>query len=118
MSDQLPSISAFATLLGVALAVYLVLVVLAQLLRRTRNLRFSPLYHAFAVSAGLWVGLQTGTWTTSAQSALLTHVTAATLLLATAPVITLLNRALWVRTDKNGVVTPTPRVLELSLIHI
>ncbi len=112
MSDQLPSISAFATLLGVALAVYLVLVVLAQLLRRTRNLRFSPLYHAFAVSAGLWVGLQTGTWTTSAQSALLTHVTAATLLLATAPVITLLNRALWVRTDKNGVVTPTPRVLE------
>lgn len=112
MSDEIPTIRAFATIAGVTAATYLVLVVLAQILRRVRGLRFTPLYHAFALSAGVLLGLHLAAWTTPLHDDLLRHVTAATLLLAAAPIVTLLNRALWGSTASQEGPTRAPRVLE------
>lgn len=110
MTDEFPALRALATIIGITAATYVVLVVLAQSLRRFRNLRFSPLYHAFALSAGLLVGLHAMTAWSSSHEELLKHVTAVTVILAAVPIVTLLNRALWLRDNESK--GPAPRVLE------
>lgn len=110
MPDEIPTIRAFATILGTIAVTYVVLVMLAQLLRRTRSLRFSSLYHVFALAVGFFIGLNASNWAGSVRDELLKHVTAATVILATVPIVTLLNRALWVRGE--GGKGAAPRVLE------
>lgn len=106
------------SLLIVALAgcTYLVLIALAQLLRRWRDVKFGPTYHAFAMAAGLLAGVHyvgrdgvdaVAPW----RVASLQHLTAATIVLALFPVVALLNRSLWAKARAGRPGGDTPRLL-------
>ena len=97
--------------LGAVLVTYVVLVAVAQLLRRVRGVRFRWSYHLFAVVAALLVGAHQLPAATAWRAEALTHLTAATLVLAAFPVVTLLNRICWIRFDKDGKRLEAPRVL-------
>jgi small-conductance mechanosensitive channel/CRP-like cAMP-binding protein len=111
MPDPTPSLNACLVFLGVAAAVYLLLVGGAQILRRGRGVRFGRIYHAFAAVAGATTGLSVAPWESPWRSALLHHLEAATFLLTAFPLVVLLNRALWVRTSSDGETVNAPRLL-------
>lgn len=111
MNGWLPSLRDLATVLGVAAAGYILLLGVAHLLSRVRGVRFSPVYHLFAVAAGLLTGVHLSGWPLPGRVTAIQHLTAATLILAVVPLAVLLNRALWVTTDKHGRTVEAPRVL-------
>ncbi len=92
-------------------AVFVALVALAHLLRRLRGLRFRWTYHLFAGAVALLTGAHLLPATLGWRGAALTHLTAATLVLAAFPLVTLLNRICWVRFDKDGNRVEAPRLL-------
>ncbi len=94
-----------------AVAVYVVLVVVAHLLRRVRGLSFTWLYHGFAAAVGLLVGALLLPGAVPWRATALPHLTAATLVLAAFPLVTLLNRVCWIRYDQAGRRIEAPRVL-------
>lgn len=94
-----------------AVVVYVVLVAGAQLLRRVRGLGFKWTYHLFALAAGLLVGARLLPEALGWRAAALLHLTAAVVVFAAFPVVTLLNRLCWVRYDRDGKRVEAPRVL-------
>ncbi len=94
-----------------AVAVYVALVAVAQLLRRFRGLRFRWMYHLFACAAALLAAVRLLPEAIGWRAELLTHCTAATVVLAAFPLVTLLNRVFWVRYDATGKRIEAPRVL-------
>ncbi|MFT3830263.1 MAG: mechanosensitive ion channel family protein [Opitutaceae bacterium] len=94
-----------------AVVVFLALVATAQLLRRWRGLSFRWTYHLFALAAGLLVGVHLVPEAQAWRAEALTHLTAATLVLAAFPLVTLLNRVCWIRYDASGRRVEAPRVL-------
>jgi small-conductance mechanosensitive channel len=111
MTAWLPPLRDGAMVLGVALVGYVLLLGAAHLLSRVRGLRFSAGYHLFAVSAALLAGVHLSHWPMPGRMGVLQHLTAVTLVLAVFPLAVLLNRTLWVTTDKRGVQIEAPRVL-------
>ncbi len=96
---------------GAVVATYLALVGAGQVLRVSRGLQFNWTYHAAALALGLLAGVQLAPWEAAGKERLLTHLTAATFLLATIPVLTVLNRLLWTRTLPDGRRIDAPRLL-------
>jgi small-conductance mechanosensitive channel len=94
-----------------AVVVFVALVAVAQLLRRWRGLTFRWTYHLFALATGLLVGAQLLPEVLAWRGEALTHLTAAVLVLAAFPIVTLINRACWVRYDAAGKRIEAPRVL-------
>ena len=96
---------------GAAIVVFLTLIVVAHQLRRVRAVRFTWLYHLFALAAGLLAGAhflpQSLEWLPLVRQ----HLTAATVVLAAFPLVTLLNRGFWIRFDAAGQRLEAPRVL-------
>jgi len=88
-----------------------VLVTVAQLLRRTRQLRFAWPYHLFAGAFSLALAVHLSDWVSPWRGAVLAHLTAVAVILAAFPLTTLLNRLLWVRTGADGGRSEAPRVL-------
>ena len=105
----------FAIIFAIAIAAYVALIASANLLRKTRNLRFGRAYHAFAIAAALLAALHYGPKIIGMQplwvGEVLPHLTAIALVLAAFPAVTLINRILWVHTGPNGKVVEAPRVL-------
>ncbi len=104
-----------AIALGIAIAAYVVLIAAAKILRDTQTVRFGRPYHAFAAVAAVLAALHYSTKITGVEPqwvrAVLPHLTALTLLLATFPLVTVINRILWVRAGPPGKTTGAPRVL-------
>jgi small-conductance mechanosensitive channel/CRP-like cAMP-binding protein len=96
---------------GAVAIVYLALVVVARQLRRVRAVRFTWAYHFFALSAGLVAGFHFLPESLAWRPVVLQHLTAATVVLAAFPLVTLLNRAFWIRFDASGKRLEAPRVL-------
>ena len=96
---------------GAVVVVYVVLLAVAHLLQRVRGLRFAWTYHAFAVGVGLLVGAQLLPDSVTWRVDLVKHLTSAVVVLAAFPIVTLLNRALWIRPGAAGKHTEAPRVL-------
>jgi small-conductance mechanosensitive channel/CRP-like cAMP-binding protein len=94
-----------------AVVVFVALVAVAQLLRRWRGLTFRWTYHLFALATGLLVGAHLLPEALAWRGEALTHLTAAVLVLAAFPIVTLINRACWVRYDAAGKRIEAPRVL-------
>ncbi len=96
---------------GAVVVTYLVLVFVAHQLRRVRAVRFRWHYHLFALAASLLTGAhflpETLAWLPLARQ----HLTAATVVFAAIPLVTLLNRAFWIRFDSAGKRLEAPRVL-------
>lgn len=111
MNDWLPPLRDGWIVLIVAVGVYIVVVALAHLLGRARGIRFTPAYHAFAASVGLLAGVHASEWPLPVRAMLLQHLTAAAILTAVIPLVTLLNRALWTTRDKRGDRVEAPQVL-------
>jgi small-conductance mechanosensitive channel/CRP-like cAMP-binding protein len=111
MKQAFPTLHEGVVLACTTLAYYLVLIGCAQLLRRTHNLQFGRLYHAFALVAGLLGGLFWSGWTPTWDDHLLLDLGAATVLLSAFPLIVLLNRLLWTRALPNGRRVEAPRLL-------
>jgi small-conductance mechanosensitive channel/CRP-like cAMP-binding protein len=95
----------------VAVVVFLALVAAAKLLRQWRGLSFRWTYHLFALAAGLLVGVHLLPEAQAWRVGALTHLTAAAVVLAAFPLVTLLNRAFWIRYDAAGKRIEAPRVL-------
>jgi len=117
MTDAFPSLRDAGLIVGVSLLGYLLLIALGQLLRRARGLRFGWTFHAFAALAGLLVGLHLSGWRSPAAVAALQHFTAAILLFAAFPLVTICNRIFWVRKGtgaglgSRATIKDVPRVL-------
>ena len=94
-----------------AVVVYVALVALAQLLRRVRGLHFRWTYHLFAFVVALLTGVHLLPEALGWRTEALMHLTAAALVLAAFPLVTLLNRACWIRFDAAGKRLEAPRVL-------
>lgn len=92
-------------------AVYLALVAIAHQLRRVRAVRFTSAYHLFALAAGLLAGALLLPKSLAWQPVVLQHLTAAVVVLSAFPLVTLLNRAFWIRFDAAGKRSEAPRVL-------
>lgn len=109
---NLPPVRELLVSAGAAVLTYFALVALAQGLRRWRDVRFRWVFHPFALAAGLLVGVHVAPggdaeWRVAALS----HLTAITIVLAAFPLVTLLNRALWLRRPAPGKPAEAPRVL-------
>jgi small-conductance mechanosensitive channel len=111
MTGPLPAARELATATGIAAGTYVVLIASAHLLSRVRGVRFGRVYHAFALAAGLFAAVWLLHWPSPDRAVLLRHLGAATLVLAAFPLLSLLNRALWVTTDPHGTTVEAPRVL-------
>ncbi|HVU36958.1 MAG TPA: mechanosensitive ion channel family protein [Opitutales bacterium] len=111
MNEPYPTWPEGLQLVGAALAYYLVLVCAAQLLRRTRGVQFGGIFHVFAFVAALTGGLALSDWIPSWHVTLLLDLGALTTLLATFPLVTLLNRALWSCVGTDGRIREAPRLL-------
>lgn len=111
MTGPFPAPRDLALAAGVAVTTYVVLVASAHLLGRIRGVRFGRVYHAFALAAGLLAGVWLSQWPAPQREILLRHLGAATLVLATFPLLSVLNRVLWVKTDDEGNTVEAPRVL-------
>jgi small-conductance mechanosensitive channel/CRP-like cAMP-binding protein len=96
---------------GAVVIVYLALVLLAHQLRRVRAVRFTWAYHLFALAAGLLTGAHFLPESLAWRPVALQHLTAAVVVLAAFPLVTLLNRAFWIRFDAEGKRLEAPRVL-------
>jgi small-conductance mechanosensitive channel/CRP-like cAMP-binding protein len=96
---------------GAVVVVYLALVVVARQLRHVRAVRFTWAYHLFALAAGLLVGAHLLPGSLAWRAAGVQHLAAATVVLAAFPMVTLLNRAFWIRFDSAGRRIEVPRVL-------
>ncbi len=96
---------------GAVVAVYIVLVAVAQLLQRVRGLRFRWPYHLFALAAALLVGAYLTPTDLGWRAEVFKHLTAAVVVLAAFPLVALLNRSCWIRYDKAGRRIEAPRVL-------
>ena len=94
-----------------AAAVYVALVAVAQLLRRVRGLNFRWTYHFFALAVALRVGAHLAPESLPWRAEVARHLTAAVLVLAALPLVTLLNRMCWIRFDAAGKRIEAPRVL-------
>jgi len=97
MTDAFPSLRDAGLIVGGTVLGYLLLIALGQLLRRARGLRFGWTFHAFAVLAGLLIGMHLSGWRSTAAVAALQHLTAGILLFSAFPLVTICNRILWVR---------------------
>lgn len=108
----LPTIAAIA---GLTLVTYILLIAAAQILRRSRSIRFGWAYQPFAVGASLLVGVHYGSRLVGADTEwagrVLPHLTAVTLVLAAFPAVKVINRILWVRRGKEGKMVEAPRLL-------
>jgi len=102
--------SFFEAAIAVAV-VYVALVAVAQLLRFVRGLNFRWTYHLFALAVALWVGAHLVPETVPWRVEAMRHLTAAVLVLAALPLVTLLNRMCWIRFDAAGKRIEAPRVL-------
>lgn len=111
MSEWLPPLRDLGTAAVVTVGVYVVVVAVAHLLGRARGIRFSPLYHLFAITVGLLAGVHASAWPLPGRAVVLQHLTAATVVASVVPLITLLNRALWTSTDLRGQRVEPPQVL-------
>jgi len=109
--SELPSPAAALLLLGAALLLYLGLVALGRALHRSRGLRFGWTYHAFSAAAGLLGGLAVAPWEPSWRPQLLRHLGSAFFLFAVFPVVAVLNRVLWTRTQPDGQRVDAPPLL-------
>ena len=94
-----------------AAVAYVALVAVAQLLRRVRGLSFRWTYHFFALALALLVGSHLLPVSVPCRAEALRHLTAAVLVLAAFPLVTLLNRVFWIRYDAAGKRVEAPRVL-------
>jgi small-conductance mechanosensitive channel/CRP-like cAMP-binding protein len=111
MSASLPHLRILLLAGAIAIAVYLALVALAHLARRIRGVRFGWTYHAFAITAGVAAGLAAAPGSFPWRSAWLGHVVPALIVLASFPLVTLLNRLLWTRTLGDGTRADAPSLL-------
>jgi small-conductance mechanosensitive channel/CRP-like cAMP-binding protein len=111
MLEQLPSTRDALIIVGATAGIYIVLVAAAQLLRRGKDLRFGWTYHLFALAAGLFAGLSFSTWRTDLALQVIRHTNAATLVLASFPLIALVNRFWWATGRKEARRGDAPRVL-------
>ena len=111
MIETVPSAREALILAAVAVVSYLLLVACAQWLRRHWALQFGWFFHVFALSAALMDGLVISGWTPSWWIYLRVDLSAFTILCATIPAITVLNRVLWTRTAADGRRADAPRLL-------
>lgn len=115
MNGDVTLIKAGLVAAGLALLVYLLLVGAAQVLRKSRGLQFGWIYHAFALVAGTVAGIRFAdefvTVNPLWNATFLPHLTAALILLAAVPAITLINHTLWRKTQPNGQIVEAPRLL-------
>jgi small-conductance mechanosensitive channel/CRP-like cAMP-binding protein len=109
--EPLPTLSEGVAFGLVALAVYLALVVCAHLLRRSRQMHFGRVYHLFALCAALLGGFDFSQWQPAWRAEALENLWALTIMLATFPVIGVLNRLLWTRVLPDGRRADAPRLL-------
>jgi|SRR5581483_635880 len=91
-------------LLAVAALVYVVLVGVAQGLRRRLDIRFGATFHLLALAVGLLAGIQLSAWHPATVDVVRRHLGAIAVVLAAFPIATILNRLLWKQ-------AATPRVL-------
>ena len=106
-----PSVHDALVLVGVLVGVYVACVAAAQMLRRSWAVRFGLSFHLFAILLGLLAGIDVSAWRGTAARALMLHLSAAVLLLAAFPVVTILNRVLWNRPRQRAQGSEAPRVL-------
>lgn len=98
MTPDFPSATDLILVLGGALAIYFLLILLAQGLRRWRDVRFLWVYHLFAAATGMLISLH---WLLGDGGDLpwrdtaIRHLTAAVTVLAAFPITTLLVRIIW-----------------------
>ena len=114
MTPILPSATDLILVLGGALTIYFLLILLAQGLRRWRDLRFRWVYHLFAASAGLLISLQwllTDGVDFAWRDPLIRHLTAAVTILAAFPLTTLLVRLIWGGKHQADLKSAGPQIL-------
>ncbi|MBE2216204.1 MAG: mechanosensitive ion channel [Opitutaceae bacterium] len=111
MNELVSGTGEAANLLGIAVAVYVVAVVIAKVLYRTRGVRFRWIYHGFAAALGLLAGALFALPPGDARSAAVDHLLGATLLLGSFPLATLVNHFLWTRSTAGKPVARAPRLL-------
>ncbi len=111
MPPELPNLQQALLIFGIAIAIYIVLIACARVLRRSRGWRFGWTYHAFAFCAGLLAGMDYSTWQSTWSIVLVHHLAAATIFLAAFPAVPLINHLLWRQADAKGKVSGAPRVL-------
>jgi small-conductance mechanosensitive channel/CRP-like cAMP-binding protein len=104
-----------ALALVLAAATYVALIAAAQVLRRSRGIRFGRAYHPFALAvaalcAAAYAPRLAG-YPVAWVADVLPHLTAVAILLGAVPAVTLVNRLLWVRTGPDGKPIEAPRVL-------
>ncbi|MDE3156108.1 MAG: mechanosensitive ion channel family protein [Acidobacteriota bacterium] len=109
MSGSAPSPHDVVLIAGVAVAVYVTLVAAAQVVRRSWGVSFGVSFHLLALVTGVLAGLGLSSWHAPLAAALARHLSAAAVLLAAFPAVTLLNRLLWRRTRRDA--AAAPRVL-------
>ncbi|HRE82770.1 MAG TPA: hypothetical protein PLN52_17125, partial [Opitutaceae bacterium] len=97
MLESLPSLRDSLLIIAIALGVYLLLVALAQVIRRARGLRFGWTYHGFALLSGLVIGIHLSNWKNDVASIALQQLTALALLLSAFPLAKIVNRIAWMR---------------------
>jgi small-conductance mechanosensitive channel/CRP-like cAMP-binding protein len=111
MLDTLPLLKVALRVAGVGIATYAAIVACGHLFRRLRPLRFGWTYHAFAIVAGLAVGVAASPSASPWRAEWLHHLTAAAIVLAAFPVLVVLNHVLWTRTLPDGTRADAPTLL-------
>lgn len=111
MLENLPSVRDALVIAGLTVAIYLVLVACARVLRRSRAWRFGWTYHVFAALAGLFTGLYFSPWRSAWSEQLSTHVKAALIIFAAFPTMAVLNGLFWSKSTTEVKRGAAPRVL-------
>jgi small-conductance mechanosensitive channel/CRP-like cAMP-binding protein len=116
MNETIPYLAAALLIVGVAAGIYVALIAAAHTLRKRYQLVFGWTYHLFSLATGVLVGVTYAPrfledlplhW----SDGFLNHLTAAVIILAVFPVVKLLNRLLWARSEREGTTVEAPRVL-------
>ena len=111
MREFLAETDGAALAIGIAVGVYVALVLAAKLLYRSHGVRFRWVYHGFAAGLGLLVGVSTAYPHGELRDAIVTHLLGATLVFAAFPFATLTNHFLWVRKAPGAPASRAPRLL-------
>jgi len=102
MTENLPGLRDSLVIVGVGLVSYLVLIAMAQALRRARGLRFGWTYHGFSLLSGIVMGIHLSRWESPWRATALQQIGAMALLLAAFPLARIVNRVAWFRGTSAG----------------